>query len=72
MAALLFIEETPNGVYLDRYSSSGEFAGDTWHRTLEDAKHQASYEYGEHVSPWTAVPEEIEDVVDFGLSDRRD
>ncbi len=29
-----------------RYTSSGEFCGDTWHETLEDAIAQAGYEYG--------------------------
>jgi hypothetical protein len=29
-----------------RYSAVGEFCGDTWHATLEDAYHQAAFEYG--------------------------
>ena len=29
-----------------RYTSSGEFCGDTWHETLERAIAQAGYEYG--------------------------
>jgi len=29
-----------------RYTRDGEFCGDTWHQNLDDAFHQAKYEYG--------------------------
>jgi hypothetical protein len=29
-----------------RYTSDDAFCGDTWHESLEDAFHQAEYEYG--------------------------
>jgi len=29
-----------------RYTDAGEFCGDTWHETLEDAFEQAEFEYG--------------------------
>lgn len=70
-APLILIEETSHGFYLDRYSASGEFCGDTWYRTLEDAQHQATYEYGDRLSEWVQVPHEVEDVVALGRSGSR-
>ena len=41
------LEGGPEGsCMMYRYTSSGEFCGDTWHETLEDAIAQAGYEYG--------------------------
>lgn len=67
-AAVLVIEERPDGVFLFRYASNGEFAGDTWHGNLADAKHQASYEYGASLSNWIDVPADVTDVVGFALN----
>lgn len=64
----MVIEENPDGVFLYRYGMGGGFVGDTWHMNVDDAKHQASYEYGESVKEWADVPPEVEDVVAFGLS----
>ena len=63
----LVIEEKPDGVFLYRYGIGGVFAGDTWHQSIDDAKHQASNEYGDSVRDWKDVPQEISDVVAFGL-----
>ena len=60
------IEENPDGVFLYPYGGGGNSVGDTWHMNLDDAKHQASYEYGESVKGWIDVPPEIEDIVSFG------
>jgi hypothetical protein len=54
-AAWVVIEEM-NGAYsLTRYSKLGEFAGDTWHETLEEAKRQARYEFEIQDGDW--IPE---------------
>jgi hypothetical protein len=47
-AALLVLDqlEDEKAFYLIRYSAEGEFAGDTWHENLDDAKHQAEFEFG--------------------------
>ncbi|MGA3010880.1 MAG: hypothetical protein ABSD72_11530 [Terracidiphilus sp.] len=66
-AHLLVIEECPDGIFLYRYGTHGEFAGDTWHMNVDDAKHQASFEYGDLVQEWIDVPADVEDVVTFGL-----
>ena len=67
-ARFLVIEENQDGIFLYRYGLGGNFVGDTWHMNVDDAKHQASYEYGGSVNEWADVPPEVEDVVAFGLS----
>jgi hypothetical protein len=64
---LLILEETPDGWYLYRYTASGEFSGDTWHSSLEEAREQAGYEFGESMSAWQLIPEEIEDALSYAL-----
>ena len=66
-ASFLVIEENPDGVFLYRYSRGGDCVGDTWHMNVDDAKHQASYEYGESIKGWTSTSPEVEDAVAFGL-----
>lgn len=64
-ASVLLIESTESGVFLYRYSAEGQFAGDTWHFTVDDAKAQAKSEYGSSVSAWKEVPTDINDIVNF-------
>ncbi len=67
--ALVFIQETSEGVLLFRFTSDGQVVGDTWHMTMEEAKQQAYFEFPEVLSPWKSVPADVEDVVAFGLGD---
>jgi len=64
---LIVIEEKPDGVFLFRFSTDGQVVGDTWHMTVEEAKHQAQFEFGDLLSDWKSVPADVEDVVSFGL-----
>jgi hypothetical protein len=66
-AAVLLIEPKSSGIFLIRFAEDGQFAGDTWHKTIEDAQHQATFEYENLVSDWIAVPPDVEDVVAFAL-----
>lgn len=53
---------------LYRYTSSGEFGGDTWHETVEMAKDAAAHEYGESiVGAWEPVPESESDAHEFAI-----
>ena len=56
-AAQVEIEQGESGFYLLRYDSGGEFAGDTWHETIEEAKEQAKYEYEIPFDAWESVEE---------------
>lgn len=51
-ASMLLIEENDDGVFLYRLSEAGNILGDTWHLTIEDAKHQAQYEFEGLVGDW--------------------
>lgn len=44
--AMVILDQTDEGFFLVRYSANGEFAGDTWHESVEDAKEQAEFEFG--------------------------
>ena len=67
-ALFLTIEQKPDGVFLYRFDAQGDCVGDTWHETLADAKHQASYEFGDLVQSWEDVPQDVHDIVTFCLS----
>jgi hypothetical protein len=54
-----------NGFFLVRYPEAGVFAGDTWHLNLEDAKHQADFEFQGLITPWIPVPPDITKVADI-------
>ncbi len=65
--ALIALEEKPDGVFLFRFSVEGQVVGDTWHMTVEEAKEQARFEFGDLLSEWKAVPADVEDLVSFGF-----
>lgn len=62
----LVIEETKEGFYLFRYTKAGDFGGDTWHQSLQDAKDQATFEFKDSLTNWREVPSHIEDLVAYG------
>lgn len=64
----IIIDETQNGVYLLRYTTSGEKSGDTWHTNIGDALHQARKEYGDLLGEWEDVPLNVTDVVEYAKS----
>lgn len=68
---ILLLEEKKDGTFLYRYTASGEIAGDTWHASVEDAKHQADFEFDGLITPWVNVPAEITNVVEYALREYR-
>jgi len=54
MPAASWVELVQEGesCYLYRFTDSGDFAGDTWHQTLKEAKSQAKFEYEIQDSDW--------------------
>jgi hypothetical protein len=64
-ATFLVIEEHSDGIFLYRFGAAGECVGDTWHRTVDDAKEQAVFEFEGRIKGWTDVPNGTEDVVAF-------
>ena len=67
-AGVLVIEKIPDGIFLIRYTQDGSFAGDTWHKTVEDAKNQANYEYGKLLREWQSLSNDVTDIISFILS----
>jgi hypothetical protein len=54
-ASRVEIEDDCGGFYLIRYDENNEFAGDTWHETIETAKRQGQFEFGIADADWTRV-----------------
>jgi hypothetical protein len=66
---LLVIEVKTDGVFLFRFSTERRCVGDTWHRSVDEAKSQAEFEFNELTSVWKVVPEQTDDVFSFGFAD---
>jgi hypothetical protein len=65
---VLIVANDEPGAMLFRYTTAGEFGGDTWHASVDAARAQAEYEYGEALLlPWLDVPEEISDPHVFAI-----
>jgi hypothetical protein len=64
---VLLIEKRHEGFFLLRFTADGIPVGDTWHLNLEDAKHQAEFEFDSLISSWGEVPPNVTDVVSFAL-----
>ena len=52
---LLEIKEQADGIFLYHIFSNGRVNGDTWHQTLEDAKHQANFQFGNFLTKWENI-----------------
>jgi hypothetical protein len=58
-------------VFLYRMTKHGESGGDTWHQSVEDAQHQAKYEYGDAVGAWNEIPADVPDAREFAVAAAR-
>jgi hypothetical protein len=58
---LLLESSEDSGVMLFRYTSQGESAGDTWHKSITEAKEHAIFEYRDAVGRWFEVPADVTD-----------
>jgi len=70
-ARVLVIEEKQDGVFLYRLTESGEYAGDTCYESMDAAKDQAAFEYGECLGAWKTIPDSVPDPYEFALSQMR-
>ena len=64
-AAWLVIDETREGVFLLRFGKNGDFAGDTWTPTRALALDVAEDEYGVASEGWIAIPDDVNDPIEF-------
>ncbi len=49
---LVIVQSSEEGFLLYRFTQDGDFAGDTWHLSLDDVYHQAQFEYGIQPTDW--------------------
>lgn len=61
-ARLLLIEQRENDIFLFRFTKEGDYAGDTWHQSVEEAKKQAKFEYNVSVDSWQKIPSDVKNV----------
>jgi len=64
---VLICKPPDEGAMLYRYTKSGQFCGDTWHETLDQAKEQASFEYEGALGIWSEVPGAVENEHDYAI-----
>lgn len=64
---LVIEQEAEGSVFLYRMTRGGKPGGDTWHQSINDAKHQAEYEYGQVLGDWQPIPESAVDARDFAI-----
>ena len=64
---LVIEQESEGSVFLYRMTRTGAASGDTWHQSIEDAKHQAEHEYGKGLGEWRAVPDDVADARGFAI-----
>jgi hypothetical protein len=66
---LLVNDERPDGIFLWRNTAGGDFAGDTWHPSVDEAREQAAYEFGPDLT-WSPIPETESDPIAFAVDAR--
>ena len=64
---VILVADDDPGAMLFRYTAHGEFGGDTWHLTVEEAQESAIYEYGEALQSWADVPADIADAHEYAV-----
>lgn len=64
---ILLVSEDNKSAMLFRYTAHGEFGGDTYHPSVEDAMEEAAAEYEDALMSWEDVPEEIGDAHAFAV-----
>jgi hypothetical protein len=66
-ARLLLIQQEPDGIFLFGFVEDGDFSGDAWHQSIEEAMLQATFQYGEAQGTWRPIPSELTDFADDDL-----
>jgi hypothetical protein len=64
---ILLITDDDPGAMLFRYTTAGEFGGDTWHPSAEDARESCIYEYSDALGQWVDVPEDVENAHEYAV-----
>jgi hypothetical protein len=65
---VLVLIRDESGWYLDRYTAQGEFGGDSWHESRDDAVIAAVKEHGPALGDWVPMPATCGDPVQCAIS----
>jgi hypothetical protein len=68
---VLILESDGSSTMLYRYTLTGEYCGDTWHQSVDEALEQAKYEYGDAIGPLEKVPNEVQDAAQYAIEEVR-
>jgi hypothetical protein len=58
---ILLVADSDPGAMLFRYTAHGDFGGDTWHPSIDDAREHAIYDYSDALGDWVDVPAGVDD-----------
>ena len=64
---VLLVGDGDGTAMLFRYTVHGEFAGDTWHPSVDAAREHAIYDYSDALGEWVDVPDEVEDAHTYAI-----
>jgi hypothetical protein len=64
---VLLVSEDGKSTMVFRYTAHGEFAGDTLHSSIDEAKQETAAEYTEALLPWEEVPSDVGDAHNFAV-----
>ena len=64
---VLLVSDDSGSAMVFRYTAHGDFAGDTFHPSVDDAKAETEAEYGEALLPWEPVPDDVGDAHAFAV-----
>lgn len=67
-ADVLVLEPLDDGNFmLLRYTAKGDYCGDTWHQSLDEAKQQAAFEFENAVGMWVDAPRDTDAALAYAL-----
>lgn len=64
---IVLIADDDPGAMLFRYTAHGEFGGDTWHPSVDDAREHAIYDYSDALGDWIDVPADVPDAHAYAI-----
>lgn len=64
---VLLVSEDDTSAMVFRYTAHGEFGGDTYHESVEDAKEETEAEYEDALLEWEDVPDDVTDAHAFAV-----
>lgn len=60
-------EDAKGMVFVEGATRHGEWSGDDWHSSVEEALRSSVERYGEAMGPWREIPEDVLDPLEFAV-----